>query len=62
MPTLADLEAARPKCPSTAASYTAAPSALCGKPMLWNDAAERWECPKHGAQLSGQIAAERVRT
>lgn len=67
MPTLADLEAARPKCPHPMTQTLRNGrfiAAQCGRPMRWfmDDDSGRWVCPAHGQKLTGRDAAERAGT
>jgi hypothetical protein len=65
MPTRADMEAATPKC--VAAPHTqfqfgpfAPAPAACTAPLRWDHAGGQWICPDHGAQLTGEMAGERM--
>jgi hypothetical protein len=62
MPTLADMEAAKPKCDRLCGSLAA--RGACGKPMRWQTLTDPqdgvWVCVAHGPMMSGLDAAMRA--
>lgn len=52
MPTLADIQAARPKC-----SRITGTEGRCDKPMIYSDEGNVWTCPKDGATVKGLLLA-----
>jgi hypothetical protein len=62
MPTLADMEAAKPKCDRLCGSLAA--RGACGRPMRWTVLTSPtdgvWSCLLHGPILSGLDAALRA--
>lgn len=58
MPTRADLDAARPRCPMLVLTPgIPAPSkdedlTTCDRPMRYHPGSQKWACPEHGQRLT----------
>jgi hypothetical protein len=59
MPTRADFEAARPKCPRVS-RYIGKPDRRCGLPMRYDDTINMWQCPSCFFSVKGLILAQWV--
>jgi hypothetical protein len=63
LPTLAQMEAATPKCPHVdgrsnvrfGGAASAPPEARCGKPCRYVAKRNVWKCPVHGEVLAGEL-------
>lgn len=66
MPTLGDMQAAKPKCPKGMTANIQGSG--CGEPMIWDEGVAalvrekggNWRCPAHGPQMSGREASQRA--
>lgn len=63
MPTLADIQAATPKCPQMHAGPPTPGRVMrtherCAKPLRYLCALDRWTCPRHGQVWTGPTLAQ----
>jgi hypothetical protein len=57
MPTLADLEAAAPKCPRMVYRQR---TELCAQPCRYSLIRDTWICPEHGDVATGSYLGHRI--